>query len=81
MSELPSPDYDAPWTGCVHCGQTLPHEGTSWAESSRCRLFQRIAEQAWNQGVAAAHRSDLTLFAIKQVNPYRVTPPAERSDR
>lgn len=26
---------------------------------------------AWDQGVGAAHRSPLTLFAIKQVNPHR----------
>lgn len=42
------------WTGCVHCGQTLPHEGTGWRESSRCRLLQRIAEQAWRQGAITA---------------------------
>lgn len=32
--------------------------------------------QAWDEGVVAAHRSDLTLFAIKQVNPYRLTTPS-----
>lgn len=26
---------------------------------------------AWDKGVAAAHHSPLTIFAIKQVNPYR----------
>lgn len=26
---------------------------------------------AWDEGVGATHRSPLTLFAIKQVNPYR----------
>ena len=28
---------------------------------------------AWDEGVGATHRSPLTLFAIKQVNPYRAT--------
>lgn len=32
-------------------------------------------ERAWDEGVGAAHRSPLTLFAIRQVNPY-----TEKSD-
>lgn len=61
------------WTGCVHCGQTLPHEGTGWRESSRCRLFQRIAEQAWDEGYAA-RKAEYALDPGAS-NPYRVLPP------
>ncbi|SDL15012.1 hypothetical protein SAMN05428985_11067 [Nocardioides sp. YR527] len=32
---------------------------------------------AWEEGVRAAHRSNLTLFAIKQVNPYRTEEKAD----
>lgn len=28
---------------------------------------------AWDEGVVAAHRSPLKLFAVKQVNPFRLT--------
>lgn len=31
---------------------------------------EQAKQEAWDQGVGAAHRSPLTLFAIKQVNPY-----------
>jgi len=27
---------------CVHCGQTIPHAGTAWRDTYRCRLFEGI---------------------------------------
>ncbi|HKO27576.1 MAG TPA: hypothetical protein VJU80_08980 [Solirubrobacteraceae bacterium] len=70
----------AEWTGCAHCGQTLPHEGTGWREASRCRLFQRIAERAWDEGYdrrGDAMRSfgKEAPFHLTPPNPYRLTEP------
>jgi hypothetical protein len=49
-----SAENDGPeWTGCVHCGKALPHDGTGWREAYRCRLFQRIHDQAWNGALDA----------------------------
>jgi hypothetical protein len=80
---------EAEWTGCVHCGQTLPHEGTGWRESSRCRLFQRIAEQAWDEGnLSGGYWGTSLEYPADEdppsTNPYHaalVTLPAEEAGR
>jgi hypothetical protein len=66
------------WLGCVHCGQALPHEGTEWVEVYRCRLFQRIAERAWDECAGEAHAlgwtHDFGRNDLLSRNPYRLPP-------
>ena len=66
---------------CAHCGQTLPHMGTSWRETYRCRMFQSIAEQGWDECIRALAwcldngPSGAAPDYLLDHNPYRVLPP------
>lgn len=48
-------------------GWVSPEEATAREAAAR--------RDAWDEGVRAAHRSRLTLFAIRRVNPYALAEP------